>query len=214
MSLNTMLVKNLLCIFFLFFASAVKGQLKTWTAAEKQEIMFTLDSTRQSLLKLIQPLSEKQFYYHLDSTTWSVNDILEHIGLTEEGYVREFWWAIMQPPMPDSYQDSTNGGDIKAKAYATDPTKGQARGTNLPLNRYCDKATCVRVFATVRALSIDFFKQNATVNMRAYYVFRKSATGQRDIRDLHQQALWMLSHCIRHTDQIRRTISDPRFPKS
>ncbi|MFT3823644.1 MAG: DinB family protein [Chitinophagaceae bacterium] len=209
-----MLVKKLLSISCLFFALAVKGQLKTWSITERQEIMLTLDSTRQSLLELVRPLSEKQFYYHLDSTTWSVNDVLEHIGLTEEGYVREFWWAIMQPPMPDSYQDSTNGGDIKAKAYATDPTKGQARGTNLPLNRYCDKSTCIRVFNTVRDLSIDFFKQNAAINMRSFYVFRKGSTGRRDIRDLHQQALWMLSHCIRHTDQIRRIISDPGFPKS
>lgn len=196
------------------FASAVSGQTKGWTAVEKQEIMQSLDSTRQVLLALVAPLSEKQFYYHLDSNAWSVNDVLEHIGLTEEGYVREFWWAIAQPRMPSSYQDSTMGGDAKARDYATDPQKGQARGTNLPLQRYCDKNTCVRVFNTVRNLSIDFFTQNAAVNMRSFYVFRKGAGGKTEIRDLHQQALWMLSHCTRHTSQIRRIIADPHFPKS
>lgn len=209
-----MLAKKYLLIVCLCCASVAQGQVRKLTITERQEIRRALDSTRESLLALVQPLSEKQFYYHLDSTTWSVNDVLEHIGLTEEGYVREFWWAIAQPEMPASYQDSTTGGDAKARAYATDPEKGVARGTNLPLQRYCDKSTSVRVFNTIRGLSVHFFTQNNELNLRAFYVFRKSAAGKREIRDLYQQALWLLSHCIRHTNQIKQIITDPRFPKS
>ncbi|MBO9658976.1 MAG: DinB family protein [Chitinophagaceae bacterium] len=187
--------------------------LKQWTTGEKTSIMRSLDSTLETLCVLISPLSEKQFFYKADSNSWSVNDVMEHLGVIEEGYVREFWWALSQPDMPASYQDSTRGGDEKAISYATDPTKGHARGTNLPIKRYCDKQTCWRVFAAARELSKDFFVRNSAVNMRVYYVFRKNASGKRDIRDLHQQALWMLSHCIRHSDQIRGIINDPGFPK-
>ncbi|MCG2615037.1 DinB family protein [Terrimonas sp. NA20] len=198
------------------FLSSVQAQtpLKQWTSEEKASIMRSLDSTQETIRALISPLTEKQFFYRPDSNTWSVNDIIEHLGLIEEGYVREFWWATSQPEMPASYQDSTKGGDEKAIAYATDPAKGHARGTNLPLKRYCDKETCWRVFTTARTLSKDFFVRNNSLNMRAYYVFRKDASGKRDIRDLHQQALWMLSHCIRHSEQIRQLINDPRFPKA
>lgn len=205
-----------LCLFLsIQLTPALRAQapLKQWTTEEKTSIMRSLDSTLDTLRALISPLSEKQFFYRPDSNTWSVNDIVEHLGLIEEGYVREFWWAISQPDMPASYQDSTKGGDGKAIAYATDPTKGHARGTNLPLNRYCDKQTCWRVLVAARGLSKDFFLRNSGLNLRAYYVFRKDASGKRDVRDLHQQALWMISHCIRHSDQIRRTINDPRFTK-
>jgi hypothetical protein len=197
------------------FSNSLKAQtpLKKWTIEERNSTMQSLDSTLETLRNLISPLSEKQFFYRLDSNTWSVNDIIEHLGLIEEGYVREFWWATSQPEMPGSYQDSTKGGDEKAIAYATDPTKGHARGTNLPLKRYCDKQTCWRVFATTRSLSKDFFVRNSALNMRAYYVFRKDVTGKRDIRDLHQQALWMISHCIRHGEQIRQILNDSRFPR-
>lgn len=186
---------------------------KQWTTTEKTSIMRSLDSTLETLHVLVSPLSERQFFYRADSNSWSVNDVLEHLGVIEEGYVREFWWALSQPEMPASYQDSTNGGDEKAMAYATDPAKGHARGTNLPINRYCDKQTCWRVFAAARERSKDFFMRNNAVNMRAYYVFRKSASGKRDVRDLHQQALWMLSHCIRHSEQIRRIMNEPGFPQ-
>ena len=197
-------------------ASSIYAQtpLKQWTQEEKTSTLRALDSTLETLRVLVDPLSEKQFFYRLDSNTWSVNDVIEHLGLIEEGYVREYWWAMAQPEMPASYQDSTKRGDEKAIAYATDTTKGHARGTNLPLNRYCNKETCWRVFTTNRSLSKDFFIRNSALNMRAYYVFRKDASGKRDIRDLHQQALWMISHCIRHSEQIRRIINDPRFPKS
>lgn len=190
-----------------------QAPLKQWTTQEKNSTMRSLDSTLEVLRALIAPLSETQFFYRPDSTTWSVNDIIEHLGQIEEGYVREFWWALSQPDMPASYQDSTKGGDEKAIAYATDPNKGHARGTNLPLNRYCSKQTGWNVFATARTLSKDFFVRNSGLNMRAYYVFRKDASGRRDIRDLHQQSLWMISHCIRHSEQIRKLINDARFPK-
>ncbi|MET0463482.1 MAG: DinB family protein [Chitinophagaceae bacterium] len=189
-----------------------QSPMKQWTAEEKAFIMQSLDATLDSIYALISPLSEQQFFYRPDSNTWSVNDVIEHLGLIEEGYVREFWWATSQPEMPASYQDSTRGGDEKALAYATDPAKGHARGTNLPLKRYCDKQTCWKVLVTARGLSKDFFVRNSGINLRAYYVFRKDASGKRDVRDLHQQALWMLSHCIRHSEQIRKIINDPRFP--
>lgn len=203
-------------LLYLQFPSSVHAQtpVKQWTPEEKTSTLRALDSTLEMLSALIAPLSERQFFYRPDSNTWSVNDVIEHLGLIEEGYVREFWWATSQPEMPASYQDSTKGGDEKAIAYATDTTKGHARGTNLPLNRYCNKETCWRVFTTNRSLSKDFFIRNAALNMRAYYVFRKDASGKRDIRDLHQQALWMISHCIRHSQQIRSIIHDPRFPAS
>lgn len=206
-------------ILFIFFTlslrPALRAQmpLKQWTLQEKTSIMHSLDSTIADLQSQVNSLTESQFFYRLDSNTWSVNDIIEHLGLIEEGYVREFWWATSQPEMPASYQDSTKAGDEKAIAYAQDTTKGHARGTNLPLNRYCNKQTCWNVFATAREFSKDFFVRNSGLNMRAYYVFRKSASGKREIRDLHQQALWMIAHCIRHRDQISRIMADPRFPK-
>lgn len=185
----------------------------TWTQADKAEIMTTLETSRNELLGLVSKLSDKQFFYRPTEQAWSANDIVEHLGLIEEGYVREFWWALAQPALPGSYSDSTKGGDDRAKAYATTPEKSKARGTNLPLNRFCTKATCIHIFNTARNQSVDFFTQNAGLNMRRYFIFRKGSSGKRDIRDLHQQALWMIAHTVRHTNQLRQLLTDSKFPK-
>lgn len=189
------------------------AQSGTWTQEDKAEIFSQLKETREELLRIVAPLTREQFFHRLDENSWSANDIVEHLALMEEGYIREFWWALAQPTMPASYKDSTAGGDLRARQYATSPTNSPARGTNLPLQRYCDKETCLKVFNASRDLSIEFFTINERQNMRGYYVFRKNSRGVREIRDLHQQALWLISHTIRHTNQLKRYLDDPKFPK-
>ncbi len=171
-----------------------------------------LDSTHNELLKVVGTLSDSQFFYHIDTATWSANDILEHLGLIDEGYVRELWFTLSQPDFPAGYADSTKGGDEKALAYATQPEKGKARGTNLPRNRYCSKETCVRIFTEANDLAKEFFTANASRDLRRYFVFRMDNTGARTIRDAHQLGLLLLAHRMRHTDQLRKIIADARFP--
>ncbi len=184
-----------------------------WTEKEKASLFKQLEETRNELLKTVAPLTEEQFYHRIDSNSWSANDIVEHLSLMEEGYIREFWWALAQPTMPVSYRDSTKDGDKKAIAYATSSFKSVARGTNLPLQRYCTKEINLKVFNANRDLAIEFFTINQKMDMRGYYVFRKNAKGVREIRDLYQQALWLISHTIRHTNQLKNYLADQRFPK-
>ena len=171
-----------------------------------------LDSTHSELLRVVNSLTDSQFFYHIDTSIWSANDIVEHLGLIDEGYVRELWFTLAQPDFPASYVDSTKGGDEKALAYATQPEKGKARGTNLPRNRYCSKQTCVRIFTEANELAKEFFTSNASKDLRRYFVFRKDSKGVRTIRDAHQLGLILVAHRMRHTDQLKRIVADSRFP--
>ena len=123
------------------------------------------------------------------------------------------WFSLAQPRFSETYTDSTKGGDELAMAYATQPEKGKARGTNLPRNRYCDKQTCVRIFTEANELAKEFFKVNATKDLRRYFIFRVSGSGVRTIRDIHQLGLLLVAHRMRHIDQLKNIVSDVRFKK-
>lgn len=205
--------KKIGLIVILGLQSWVCSAQNVWTEKERTSLFRQFEETRNELLKTVAPLTEEQFYHRIDSNSWSANDIVEHLSLMEEGYIREFWWALAQPAMPVSYRDSTKDGDEKAVAYATSLTKSAARGTNLPLQRYCSKDINLKVFNANRDLAVEFFTINQKTDMRGYYVFRKNAKGVREIRDLYQQALWLISHTIRHTNQLKSYLADPRFPK-
>jgi uncharacterized damage-inducible protein DinB len=172
-----------------------------------------LDSTHNEVLKAVNSLSDSQFFYHIDADTWSANDIVEHLGLIDEGYVRELWFTLSQPGFTANYADSTKGGDEKALAYATQPEKGKARGTNLPRNRYCDKQTCLRIFSEANDLAKEFYTVNAAKDLRRYFVFRLDGNGARTVRDDHQLGLLLVAHRIRHTEQLKRIMVDARFPR-
>jgi hypothetical protein len=208
-------MKHLLLILSFSFSVTLSAQhaRRLYTKSENERILKLLDSTQNELLKLVNTLPDSQFFYHIDAETWSANDIVEHLGLIDEGYVREMWFTLSQPAFPTSYVDSTKGGDEKAIAYATQPEKGTARGTNLPRNRYCDKETCVRIFSEATDLAKEFYTANAAKDLRRYYVFRMDGNGVRTIRDLHQLGLLLVAHRIRHTNQLRKIMEDARFPR-
>ena len=208
-------MKYLILLLFLSGSATLSAQPtnRLYTHSDNERILKLLDSTQHELLSVVNSLTESQFFYQIDSTTWSANDIVEHLGLIDEGYVRELWFALAQPEFPASYIDSTKGGDEKALAYATQPEKGKARGTNLPRNRYCSKQTCVRIFTEANDLAKQFFTINASKNLRRYFVFRIDGKGLRTIRDAHQLGLILVAHRMRHIDQLKRIIADPKFPR-
>jgi hypothetical protein len=208
-------MKYLTLIFLLGFSFMLTAQpaKRLYTPSEHERILSLLDSTHAELVKAVNTLTDSQFFYRLDTATWSANDIIEHLGLIDEGYVRELWFTLAQPNFPASYADSTKGGDEKAIEYATQPEKGKARGTNLPRNRYCNKQTCVRIFTEANDLAKQFFTTNASKDLRRHFVFRIDSKGVRTIRDAYQLGLLLVAHRIRHTDQIKKIILDSRFPK-
>ncbi len=208
-------MKYFTLLFVLGFSLGLAAQptKRVYTDLDYTRMMKLLDSTQNELLKVVNTLTDSQFYYHIDAETWSANDIVEHLGLIDEGYVRECWFALSQPPFPATYLDSTKGGDERAMAYANQPEKGKARGTNLPRNRYCNKGTCVRIFSEANDLAKQFYSTNASKDLRRYFIFRIDSKGVRTVRDVHQLGLLLVAHRIRHTDQLKRIIADSRFPK-
>lgn len=208
-------MKNLLFIFLLGCSLTIAAQIpkRLYTQSDNEKMLKLLDSTQRELLRVVHSLSDTQFYFHIDKETWSANDIAEHIGLVDEGYLRELWFCLAQPAFPESYADSTKGGDEKALAYATEPEKTKARGTNLPRNRFCNKETCVRIFTETNDMAIDFFTKNASADLRRFYIFRNDNKGGRNIKDAYQFGLLLVAHRIRHTNQLKKIIADSRFPK-
>ena len=207
-------MKYFVAIFFLSCSlkPAAQPLQRLYTQAENERMLRLLDSTHNELVRVAGALPDSQFFYHVDTLTWSANDIVEHLGLIDEGYVRELWFTLAQPNFPASYVDSTAGGDEKAIAYATQPEKGKARGTNLPRNRYCTKQTCLRIFSEANDLAKEFYRVNASKDLRRHFVFRVASNGSRTIRDAHQLGLLLVAHRVRHLDQLKKIIADKRFP--
>jgi hypothetical protein len=208
-------MKHIILIFVLGFSVTLAAQSprRLYTHSENERMLHLLDSTHNELLRVVNTLTDSQFFYRIDTATWSANDIVEHLGLIDEGYVRELWFTLAQPVFPASYADSTKGGDEKALAYGTQPEKGKARGTNLPRNRYCNKQTCVRIFTEANDLAKQFFTANASKDLRRYFIFRVDSKGVRTIRDTYQLGLLLVAHRMRHIDQAKKIILDSRFPK-
>jgi DinB superfamily len=201
-------------IFLLFIAPYLgfaQGSRKIWTLAERQYLLTGLKTTQSEFNKEVSQLNERQIHFKIDSTQWSIGEVIEHLGVYEE----LLYWDLMNnqytPERPDLV-DSVKGVDSAMTAYAGDPNKGQAPLVAQPLGRFNNKKDLISFFDRNRNEVIKLVEETNT-DFRLHFIYRPADWGIWHIRDLHQYTLLWIAHTERHLNQIRRVKAHARFPK-
>ena len=194
-----------------FFTSKAQTKQKLWTDKDRQVLLVGLDSTQKNLEKETSNLTEKQLHFKIDSTQWSVAEILEHLGIYEE----LLYWDLLNnqftPEMPELAAKVKNVDSIMV-AYANDPVKLKAPFVAQPLGRFQRKQELIDYFNRFRNAVITLVKETKT-DFRLHFIYRSEDAGVWHIRDLQQYTLLWIAHTERHTNQLRRVKASVNFPK-
>lgn len=185
---------------------------KQWTEQERELLLTELEGTRKELLRRIDTLNERQWFFKSDSQSWSVAEIVEHLDLQENMHYREVY-IISQTPQNLELLGKTKKNDSLVSAYATDLQKGVADWYVQPRGRWCDKRSARAQFNRTRDKMLEFVK-NTDADLRLQFTYRKKAPENdfRRVRDLHQIILTTIAHTKRHIRQIERIKAHPDFP--
>ena len=203
---------SLMLLFAVFLFLTAKPQKKAiWTENEKQFLLTALDTTRITLLREVKGLNERQMHFKPDSTQWSVAEVLEHLGIWEEILLWDLFSNQYTPEQPE-LSPRVKLNDSIMLAYATDPAKGQSPIVALPRGRFTTRDELMKYFDFFRDEVIKLI-QTTSADFRVHFIYRPKDWGVWAMRDLHQYAVIFITHTTRHTNQIRRVIANPRFPK-
>ena len=185
---------------------------KQWTEKERELLLTELEGTRKELLRQIDTLNERQWFFRSDSQSWSLAEVVEHLDLQENMHYREVY-IISQTPTNLELLGKTKKNDSLVSAYATDPQKGVADWYVQPRGRWCDKRSAVAQFNRTRDKMLEFVK-TTDADLRMQFTYRKKVPKNdfRRVRDLHQIILTTIAHTKRHIHQIERIKSRPDFP--
>ena len=185
---------------------------KQWTEKERELLLTELEGTRKELLRQIDTLNERQWFFRSDSQSWSVAEVVEHLDLQENMHYREVY-IISQTPQNLEHLGKTKKNDSLVSAYATDPQKGVADWYVQPRGRWCGKRSAVAQFNRTRDQMLEFVK-TTDADLRMQFTYRKKVPKNdfRRVRDLHQIILTTIAHTKRHIHQIERIKSRPDFP--
>ena len=180
----------------------------TLTAAEREEALKQLETTRDNFLKSIAGLSQKQWTFKPAPDRWSVAEVAEHITVSEStifGLVEK----VMQSPASPEKREQVKGKDQVIEQRMPDRShKAQAPEMLRPTGRFATEAELVKTFEERRKATIDYVR-TTNDDLRDHF-FDHPVFGT---LDGYQWVLLLSGHSARHTEQIEEVKADPNFPK-
>lgn len=159
-----------------------------------EQLIIELERTKDELLKIIAPLSDKQFSRTFSSNEWTVIQVIEHLCLIEEAYMREFFLCLHLPAKLITTE-------LKFDKYQF-PEKMKAKEAYEPLGRFSSKQIAIKTFLHDRQLLIDQIK-NCNIDLKAKMTYRN----QKPFQTLYDMIITNCEHTTRHTKQIENILT-------
>jgi hypothetical protein len=180
------------------------------TKQEREQGVKYLKETRDKFLDSIKGLSDEQWKFKSAPDRWSVAEVAEHIGISEQTIFGMITGQVMASPADPSKREAAKGKDeMILKMIPDRTTKAQAPEILKPVGRWATREALTAEFEKNRGKGITFIK-DTTEPLRDHFgpnpVFKEL--------DAYQWVLFMAAHSARHTAQILEVKADPNFPKA
>jgi uncharacterized damage-inducible protein DinB len=186
--------------FLLLSALPLSAQL---SQGEREYAMSQLHATRKMLLDSLAGLSAAQWKFKPAPDRWSIEEIAEHLVLTE-GFLFDYGQKLLKTPAVADRKVERGQDEQVYRRMADRANKVKAVDPMLPSGKYANAEAAGRAFREVRDRTIRYV-ETTTDPLRAHT--------DKDGSDAYQCLLMIAGHTERHVGQIGDVKSDPRFPK-
>lgn len=177
------------------------------SAADKTKAMDYLQSTRKNLNDAVKGLSDAQLNFKSAPDRWSIAEVVEHIGVTEDGLRQMVIEKVMVSPAAPG-RDLVKIDELVLTAIPDRSHKAQAPDPFKPTNRFGTPAATTAHFNESRDKTEQLLQ--STPGLRDH-----AADSPLKVQlDAYEWILFIGAHSERHTKQILEVKADPNFPKS
>jgi hypothetical protein len=193
-------------LFILFGKLSTAQGPSLWTEKDRQFLVKNLERTRNEVQARTSKLSEDQWQFKPDTASWSVAQVVEHMGLYERIFIQEA--DIMLSADPDPALDSLSAPDSVYIDWMNDPGKHIADWNAQPLGLMKGKDNLV-FFVFARDKFIEFVRKTDN-DLKSHFTYR---WGKEKRRSIHALIVVHFAHTDRHLKQINRIIQHQNFPR-
>lgn len=150
----------------------------------------------------LEGLSEAQLTFRMAPDTWSIKDVVEHLGIAEPQYWKQVQSSLAAPVTPGYKPEATDAGILW---YGIDRTNRARTGeARVPDGRFKSAAEALKSFSTLRATMVKEARES-----QEDFRGRKLLEGNMDV---YQWFLMISSHSQRHILQIREIKAASGYP--
>lgn len=200
-------------ILFIIAAFSLLSFVTAENTISKKERKFAakfLKQSREQVSGSVKGLSEAQLKFKPADDSWSVEDCLKHIAITEQALWGMLDGNLKQPATPEKRSEIKISDDDLIKKVEDRSTKVKTYDPMKPENTpFKSAAEAIASFKQNRDKLIDYAKSTNT-DLRNHVV-----TGLPfGAIDGYQFILFISAHTNRHLQQINEVKANPNFPKS
>jgi hypothetical protein len=201
-------IKVTLFLFFIAASTSFGQETRAWTEADRKFLLDQLTRSRDELINETKDLSKAQWAFKESPDRWSINEIVEHIGIWELLFSARISTQLSSDPHPEliaqSVPDSVKLGFIMEEKvhHSADYTKPYTYTIPMGLNDLKSNITWV---LKMRNESISFV-ETTQADLRAYFL-PDSKT------NTHGTFITLYGHTDRHLRQIRKVKQHPSYPR-
>jgi hypothetical protein len=188
-----------------------KGQ--PLTPEQRRYLIAQLEKSLSSLKAATAGVSPAQASFKASPDKWSITEVVEHLGATEEmlfGYATQGVMKIpTQPELASRTPEQLKANDEQVMATTEDRSrKAQAVEPLRPKDRYATLDEAVAALVEKRGKTIEYVKVTED-DLRFH-----ATPGQNGaFTDVYDYLLMLASHANRHTAQIIEVKSSEGYPK-
>jgi len=186
--------------------TTVSVEKKLWSEKDRQYLLNELERTRDLVVSETENLSKEQWHFKPTETSWSIAQVLEHLGIYERLFLQEAWVAGNLPPEPQ-YDEGSNS-DQSFLDWMAENNPHTAPENAVPLG-FMNGKDNLTYFLYGRGLTINYIS-NTKKDLRVQFTPRPGEPNDR--RSIHALYVVHFGHTDRHLRQIERIKSNPDFP--
>ena len=197
--------------FVLLIALGLCGSLMAQTPLTQEEKDFAIQYMNEATKELeqtVKGLSEAQLKFKADANSWSVEDCLKHLTISE----MNIWAGFVQAPLQEA-PDPSRRSEVKVEdkmllgMIENREQKVQTSESFEPVNKEGDFKTVLKEFQALRAEHLKWLKKT-NEDLRNRYAQTPVGT-----MDAYQAVLFISGHVKRHTAQMKEVMASEGFPK-
>lgn len=184
----------------------VIAQQKIWTEKDREYLVENMERTKCEVIRETENLSLEQWMFKPDNKSWSIAQVVEHLGLYERIIWQEAMVANVLPPRPELHRQSRSDSEFIAYMAEKEPHIAPKNATPLGLIKGSDNLS---FFIFGRDLIIEFLKETER-DLKAQFTPRSMEPNK--FRSIHGLMVVHFGHTERHLRQIARIKSAEAFP--
>jgi hypothetical protein len=172
------------------------------TDGDRQRLLAHLEMTENWLAGEVQALTPQQFKFQMTPDSWSILEVVEHLGIAEPQY----WQRVQDSMKAPAAEKKPEATDAAILWYGIDRTNRAKTGeARVPSGKFKDVNEALAAVRALRATMREYAKVTRE-DLRS----RRLLEGNMDV---YQWFLMISAHSQRHILQIREIKAHANYPK-